>query len=408
MPQPTAQVEPKKKRKRGWLIGAAVLVVLLAGAVAGQLLRPVPDPTMRLTVASTHTFAGSKPALPFPVQGQSAIWVDGLGTMGSSGPTTPTPTASVAKTMTAYVYLRSHPLQNGQPGPTLTVSPEGVAQIPARQRRGESLLGITANQRLTERKALEALMIISANDLAHELAKWDAGTEQAFVAKMNATAKSLGMSNTVYTDPSGYDARTVSTAADQVKLLRAAMKIPAFAETVNKPAYIPDGPGETRHGGNILLGQLGVVGGKTGYTDKAGGNYIFAARKAVGGVNTLIVGAVMGQHSPSAVGAIDVAKRLVAGAETALQPVTIAKPGQKVGEVDDGLGKTTAVTVKSPVTVIGWPGLTVPVKVIGDAPHQAAQGERVGTVSTGAGKVPLVLETALEKPALTARLIRLQ
>ena len=75
-------------------------------------------------------------------------------------------------------------------------------------------------------------MVVSANNIAHELARWDTGSTQAFVAKMNATAKELGMHEHHYTDPSGYDLRTVSTAADQVSCCAAAMRIPAFAEIV--------------------------------------------------------------------------------------------------------------------------------------------------------------------------------
>ncbi|MFC6885534.1 MULTISPECIES: D-alanyl-D-alanine carboxypeptidase family protein [Actinomadura] len=407
-----AQDEHGRGRGRGrgrrTLIAVIAALVLVAGVVTGQLVRPVPEPTVDLTLSkSSHTFPGTAPRLPLPQQGQSAVYVDGLGTMGASGGSAPTPTASVAKVMTAYVFLRAHPLRTGQAGPTLTVSPEAAAQIPARKRRGESLLGVTAGQRLTQRKALEAMMIISANDVAHELARWDAGGDAPFVAKMNAAARELGMASTTYTDPSGYDKGTVSTAADQIKLLRAAMRIPTFAEVVNNRAYVPDDGGASRPGGNILLGQYGVVGGKTGYTDAAGGNYVFAARKRVAGVATLIVGAVMGQPSPSAMGAVTVGQHLVASAESALTSASLAPAGARVARVDDGLGGTTPLRAATPVTVVGWAGLTVPVGVEGDPPHQGDQGERVGTVTAGAARIPLSLAAPLSAPSLLSRLTRL-
>ncbi|QXJ26496.1 D-alanyl-D-alanine carboxypeptidase [Actinomadura graeca] len=400
---------PRPRRRRRALVIVLAAAVLVAGVVTGQLVRPVPDPTIRLTLsaAASHTFPGAAPALPWPAQGQSAVHVEGLGPMGASGGSAPTPTASVAKVMTAYVYLRGHPLRPGEPGPVLTVSPQAAAQIPARRKREESLLGVTANQRLTQRKALEALMIISANDVAHELARWDSGDEAAFVAKMNAAARELGMTGTTYTDPSGYDSRTVSTAADQVKLLRAAMKVPAFAEIVDHPAYIPDGGGEPRPGGNILLGQYGVVGGKTGYTDAAGGNFVFAARKRVAGVTTLIVGAVMGQRSTSAMAAVTAGQQLVAAAEGAMTAATLAPANAPVARIDDGLGGRTPVRVASALTVVGWPGLTVPVAVEGDPPHRAGTGARVGMITAGAAKVPLKLDRPLKPPSPLKKLIRL-
>ncbi|NVI88707.1 D-alanyl-D-alanine carboxypeptidase [Actinomadura sp. BRA 177] len=404
---PAAPEKEKSKRGRRGLIVLVAALVLVVGVVTGQLIRPVPEPTITLAIASSHAFPGQAPMLPWPTAGQSAVYVEGLGMMGSSGGTAPTPTASVAKVMTAFVYLRDHPLKSGEPGPVLTVSPEAAAQIPMRKKREESLLGVTAYQKLTQRKALEALLIISANDVAHELARWDAGNEQAFVAKMNATAAELGMTSTHYTDPSGYDSGTVSTAEDQVKLLRAAMKVPAFTEIVNNRAYVPDNGGPAREGGNFLLGQHGVVGGKTGYTDAAGGNFVYAARKSVAGVRTLIIGAVMGQKSPSAAGAVSAAGRLVTAAEGALTAVTLAPKGARVARVDDGLGGTTPLRAVSPVTVVGWSGLTVPVDVTGDPPHQAAGGEQVGAVTAGAATVPLRLGQNLDEPSYLKRLVRL-
>ncbi|MFC4910281.1 D-alanyl-D-alanine carboxypeptidase [Actinomadura gamaensis] len=404
---PSYEEEPKRGR-RGLVIGLVAVLVLVAGVVAGQLVRPVPEPSLELAMgSSSHTFGGQKPVLPWPKAGQATVYVDGLGTMGSSGASTPTPTASVAKVMTAYVILRDKALRSGENGPTFTVTPQGASEVAGRKARGESLLGITPNQQFTERKALEALLIISANDVAHELARWDAGSDQAFVVKMNEAARSLGMTSTTYTDPSGYDSATVSTAADQVKLLRAAMRLPGFAESVAQRQFVPDGGGKPRNAGNILLGQYGVVGGKTGYTDKAGGNFVFAARKQVGGVETLILGAVMNQPSPSAIGAINAAQPLVAAAENALVAATVAPSGSRVARVDDGLGGGAPLRAAKPVTVVGWPGLTVPFGVAGAPPGTAPQNAKVGTLTAGATRVPLSLDRPLSKPSLLDRLTRL-
>ncbi|XRQ05199.1 serine hydrolase [Actinomadura welshii] len=404
---PAPAEEQQDGRGRRWPVVLVAALVLVAGVVTGQLVRPVPEPSVELTIASSHAFPGQAPVLPWPASGQSAVHVEGLGTMGAAGGSASIPTASVAKVMTAYVYLQEHPLGPGEPGPVLTVSPEAAAEIPARKRRGESILGVTAGQRLTQRKALEALLVISANDVAHELARWDAGGTPAFVAKMNETARSLGMTGTRYTDPSGYDSGTVSTAADQVRLLRAAMEVPAFAEIVSEPVYVPGDGGEARQGGNFLLGQYGVIGGKTGYTDAAGGNFVFAARKDVQGVETLIVGAVMGQETASAAGAVDAAQRLVVAAENALVAKTLAPRGARVGRVDDGLGDTTPLRAAAPVTVVGWGGLTVPVGVDGAPPRAAGTGERVAALTAGAAEVPLEVVRTLEEPSAIERLIRL-
>ncbi|REE98538.1 D-alanyl-D-alanine carboxypeptidase family protein [Thermomonospora umbrina] len=411
-PQAVVPPEEDERRRRRWpLVAVLMVVVLLAAAGAVQFFRPLPEPAMRLTLPASHTFRGDKPVLPLPQGGQAVVGVEGIGTMGRAGAETPIPTASVAKVMTAYLFLKNHPLAPGEDGPTFTISPQEAARLKFRKQRGESHVDVTAGQRFTERKALEALMVVSANNLAHELARWDAGSLEAYVAKMNTAARELGMTNTRYTDPSGYDSGTVSTAADQVKLLRAAMAIPAFAEIVALRTYVPNDGGPDRPAGNVLLGRNGIVGGKTGYTDAAGGNFVFAAKRRVAGIDTLLIGAVMGQQGSSAVAAMTVAEQLAGAAQGALTGATLARAGQTAAEIDDGLGKVTPVAAGAPITVVGWPGLTVPVALDGTPPDQGARGEEVGAVVVGDGsgevRFPLRLPRALKEPDLVTRLTRL-
>jgi len=61
----------------------------------------------------------------------------------------PVPTASIAKTMTAYLFLRHHPLQAGEQGPSFTISAEEAARYSARLANGESLVPVKAGQRFT-------------------------------------------------------------------------------------------------------------------------------------------------------------------------------------------------------------------------------------------------------------------
>ena len=405
---------PSGGNGRKWLlIGlvAALVLVLLAGA--GQWLRPVPEPTLQLNVATQQTFEGSAPTLPMPTKGQAVVDVSGLGTMASSGTPTPTPTASVAKVMTSYIFLRDHPVGVGQNGPTFTISPAEAARLQWRINRGESHVNVTANEPFTEREALEALLIVSANNIAHEMARWDAGGDAAFVEKMNATAKQLGMTGTTYTDPSGYDSTTVSTAADQVKLLEAAMRIPVWAEIAAMKSYDKVGDTEAiRPSTNALLGVDGVVAGKTGYTDAAGCNFVFAARKKVNGVSVLIVGAVMAQSGvSSSEPTVAATKPLIEAAESALTSKTLVAKGGVVGEVDPGLGAKSPVVAASSLTVVGWPGLTVRLSLnTGKLPDSAAAGTRLATISLGrpgAPAVPVQTPGGFSAPSLVQRLTRL-
>jgi D-alanyl-D-alanine carboxypeptidase len=184
------------------------------------------------------------------------------------------------------------------------------------------------------------------------------------------------------------------------------MSIPAFREIVSKRSYIPDGGGPPKLGGNFLLGRYGVMGGKTGYTDAAGGNFVFAARARVGGTNLMFLGAVMGQRTSSAAGAVGASRDLLAMAGNSLTSVTLARADARVGQISDGLGGITPVKAGSPITLVGWPGLKVPIVIEGNAPRTGAQGSRIGTVKAGPSRFPLVLGQELKEPSFYKRLTR--
>ena len=237
--------------------------------------------------------------MSWPADGTSAADISGVGVADGPGAARRVPIASVAKLMTAYVILQDHPLSGAGPGPDITVEPSEAAAYPAQARAGESLVAVAAGEVISERQALEALLLPSADNMAWILARWDAGSQAAFTAKMNATARRLGMTGTSYTDASGLDSSTTSTAADQVRLGMAAMQTPALAAITAMPAAVVPVAGLIRNT-NTLLGQDGIAGLKTGSTQRAGGCLLVAARQQVDGHETLIVAAVFGQPGTAA------------------------------------------------------------------------------------------------------------
>jgi D-alanyl-D-alanine carboxypeptidase (penicillin-binding protein 5/6) len=235
-------------------------------------------------------------AVHWPGAGVSAAGITGLGVVAGPGARRQVPIASVAKVMTAYLVLRDHPLGPGQQGPDIVVQTAEAAAYPAEVRSGYSLVPVAAGERISERHALEALLLPSADNMAWILARWDAGSQARFVARMNATARSLGMTATRYTDPSGLAASTVSSAADQVVLGTAAMHQPALAAIVAMRSAVIPVAGLVRNL-NVLLGQDGIAGLKTGSDSAAGGCVLLASWRDVRGGRSrvLIVAAVLGQ-----------------------------------------------------------------------------------------------------------------
>ena len=309
---------------------------------------------------SSYTVPGTPPQLPWPAAGQASVEVSGAGSLGATPSQHPVPIASLTKVMTAFVVLRDHPLSATDSGPTLTVTASEAAAYPAEVAKNESLVPVDAGEVLTERQALQALLLPSADNIARILARWDAGDVAAFLAKMNTTATSLGMVNTRYTDPSGYDAATRSTAADQVTLGDRAMKMPAIAQIVAMPtATIP--VAGIVHNLNTALGQDGIVGVKTGSTRAAGGCLLFAARHTVDSRTVTIIGAVLGQQGAAMYGlpqALTTAQRLVQVITSAAHVYTAIRAGQTVATIN-GIDLVASRTL----AVLGWPGLSYPVTI---------------------------------------------
>jgi D-alanyl-D-alanine carboxypeptidase (penicillin-binding protein 5/6) len=230
----------------------------------------------------------------WPANGQAAFIRTGQSEIQASPNQHAAPIASVAKVMTAYLVLRDHPLRLGQDGPTIALTAADVVDTDRRRGQQESVVPVAAGERLTERQALQALLLPSANNIAAVLARWGAGSVDRFVARMNATARALGMAHTRYTDPSGYDDATVSTAADQVRVVERAMRLPVFESIVATPSATLPVAGIV-HNTNTLLGYNGFVGVKTGSLDAAGGCFAFRAIHRIDGKRTTITGVVLGQ-----------------------------------------------------------------------------------------------------------------
>ncbi|HXJ64307.1 MAG TPA: D-alanyl-D-alanine carboxypeptidase, partial [Actinomycetota bacterium] len=281
-------------------IRVAVLLVVVAAIAAAlgywSLASSPSTPASPVDGPGSEHRAALGKALPsavWPADGQAAAQI-GQSQVHAGPNQHPAAIASVAKVMTAYLVLRDHPLEIGKDGPSITLTDADVADTDRRRGQEESVVSIAAGEQLTELQALQALLLPSANNIAAVLARWDAGSASRFVARMNAAARSLGMTRTRYTDPSGYDDATVSTAADQVRLVDRAMRLPVFASIVATPSATLPVAG-TVHTTNRLLGRSGFVGVKTGSTAAAGGCFAFRSIRWIDGKRTTVTGVVLGQ-----------------------------------------------------------------------------------------------------------------
>ncbi len=291
-------------RRRRRLLAGVVLALLLAFtgfAAARHPLGGRPQPAG----GWGRTYASS---VGWPQQGQAAL-VLGHGRPTASPHQQSVPIASLAKVMTAYLTLKHYPLSGAQDGFTITVT-DAQAQIEARD---QSVVAVRAGEQLSERQLLEALLVPSGNNIAWMLADRVAGNETRFIAEMNMEARALGMGHTTYTDPSGFDPGTVSTAADQLRVFRQAMRFPVFRQIVSMPSVTLPVAG-TLTNFNPLIAE--GYAGKTGSDSAAGGCLAFFTRVRRGGRELTAVGVVMGQGEGSETSALlaaagDAARQLV-------------------------------------------------------------------------------------------------
>jgi D-alanyl-D-alanine carboxypeptidase (penicillin-binding protein 5/6) len=388
-----------------------VLVVIIVVYVAVQLLRPVPAPVFRPELAGSVRIPGSLPALPLPASGSTAVAVVGGGSLASSGGGQPVAVGGLIKVLTAYVVLHDHPIGNGESGPAITVTNDTVADYQSGLQDHEQEIAVGAQETLTELQALQGLLIAGANDMGTLLADWDAGGSAAFVTKMNAVARMLGLLSTHAADPNGLDATTVSTAGDLVHLGEVAMAIPTFAELVGAAEATLPMAGVV-YNTNFALGRDGIVGIRTGILPASGGCFLFEARQTEAGQQLRLIGAVLGQQtaSPTAA-AVTAAEALIQAAMAASGPQQVFARGASVGRIDAPWGASVEVVPSTDPTVVAWPGLTVSATTKRQRlSSNIAGGTTVGTeVLEIAGQrveVDLQAATALRGPSLFWRLTR--
>jgi D-alanyl-D-alanine carboxypeptidase (penicillin-binding protein 5/6) len=218
------------------------------------------------------------------------------------------PIASITKVMTAYLVIQAGNLDR-----KVTI-PKAVLDYVWKY--GATSDGLHPGEVLTVRELLYGLLLESGADAAYTLATAYGPGLPAFIARMNATARQLGMLHTNFTSPDGLpyptETSTYSTPADLLTLGTAAMKSAVFRSIVDQRTYIMQkGQGHAAHwwgNDNDLIGRYpGAVGIKSGYTDGAAHCLLF---EAVRGGRTLL-GAVLGSPPTGpAAGAQDAARIL--------------------------------------------------------------------------------------------------
>jgi D-alanyl-D-alanine carboxypeptidase (penicillin-binding protein 5/6) len=180
--------------------------------------------------------------------------------------------ASLTKVMTLYLAFDALDAGKLHLNDRIVMSPHAAAQAPTR-------LGLAAGRSLTVREALNVIVVKSANDVAVALAERLAGSEGAFVKRMNRKARALGMTHTHFANASGLpNPHNVSTARDLARLGQALIhRHPEQYDLFDKEQATFRG--RVIPGHNHLLSHRGIDGIKTGYTRASGYNLLSSGER---------------------------------------------------------------------------------------------------------------------------------
>ena len=181
--------------------------------------------------------------------------------------------ASTTKLMTAYVTFRA--LRSGEISlnSPVIVSQNALNQPPSK-------MGFPVGTVITVDNALKMMLVKSANDIAVALGEAVAGSEPAFIARMNRQARRLGMTRTNFVNPHGLpDPDQVTTARDLALLASAILREFPERQPLFNIHAIRYG-GRTLRNYNILIDRYrGTTGMKTGYIRDSGFNLVASARR---------------------------------------------------------------------------------------------------------------------------------
>jgi len=403
----------RKRRSRRRIALLVIVLLLVAAAAAGfvgvRLSAADPAPEVTSVVPVTVSVPAHSVTLPWPATGQAAVAIPSIGVIVPSGAEQPVPVASLTKLMTAYVVLHDHPVALHQTGPTITVTQADLDDYDHDTVNDDSNAEVAVGEQLTEQQLLGGLLVHSADNYADLLARWDAGSTAAFVAKMNATATQLGMLHSHFDDASGISAASVSTAADMLRVAALDMANPTVTSIVRTTSVTLPLAG-TLSTYTPLIGLQGIIGVKSGYTTAAGGCDVLAVERTVDGRPVLLLAAVTGQTGVAVLAQAGLHGLALVDAVAPLIGTTpVVHEGQLAAAVHSA-GRTVEARAAASASVLTWPGVRAtpvfhPVHHLTD---QARRGARVGTVEVTLGlqhvAVPVRLQRDVPRESLFQRL----
>ena len=372
---------------------------------------------LAFTAATTLPAAAAAP--PFETAAPVAYMVDlsSGAVLYSKDPDRRIPPASMAKMMTTHLAFRMAKAGDVQLQKVCTVRPETWQRWhgPA----AGSTMFLSPNEQVSVENLLHGIVTLSGNDATVVLAECIAGTEAAFVQRMNAEAKRLGMTNSNFGNTNGWpdEGVTYTTARDLATLAKATIEetpdlYKAFYQKKDFTwgKTLGSGAPITQGNRNPILGRVaGADGLKTGHTEEAG--YGFTGSAEQNGRRIIMVVAGLTSFNQR----IEESVKFMDWGFRAWESHALFDKGEKVGAARVQLGSDGEVGLVAPrnlaVTLPGGVGKSkIKVRIVYDGPLKAPikAGDKVAelvvsTPDTPPQAMPLVAEKAVGEAGFFGR-----
>jgi D-alanyl-D-alanine carboxypeptidase (penicillin-binding protein 5/6) len=402
---PPRRVSRKVYRRRRVVVFGLLTAVLIGFVyIIGSLVAPVPATAAVTAHDKTLTQPAVQPA--WPGYGSSAfVAPDYPGAAASHGSDASVPIASVTKTITALVLLEKKPLNGDEQGPNIAFTQRDVDIWNQVVGAGGSWAPVVAGTSLTEKQALEAMLLPSANNYAISLANWAFGSTDAFVKAANDWLAQKGFTGTKLVTPDGLDPGNVSTTKDLIGIGKLVLGSPALSSIVSQKSVTLPGAG-AQDNTNTLLGFEGMDGIKTGNTDEAGNCLLFSAQVPVGTTKVRVIGVVLGAptHDDLWAGV----QALLTSVKAGFHEVTPVEKGQVFGTYTTAWGAASKLIATESKTFVVWSDTPIQVDLETRPLSSGFTGDILGrgtfTLNGKTESVPLALAKDVPDPGWGWRL----
>jgi serine-type D-Ala-D-Ala carboxypeptidase (penicillin-binding protein 5/6) len=418
-PAVVTPVDEKVRRRRRWIgriiaIVAAVLVLAFVGIYASLTLNA---PIGAATVAVHRPVVTVPPAakIALPQVGESAVSIAGAddylgptadGVYASSGGNTPLPMASISKLVTALVILNAKPLGASGKGPTIAWTKADTALYDKYFVLNATIAAMKSGTSMSEHDALETMLVVSACNYAEAMADWAYGSNAGFISATKRWLEAHGLTGTTMVEPTGLDARNMSTPSDLIAIGKIAMADPNVAAMVGRTTLdVPALAGQPNT--NDLLGSYGINGIKTGTLDSSGDDLLYSAVVPVGIAKPLtVIGVQLSGQTHQQVN-LDT-RALIKSIQAGFHVVQFGQKGQIVGSYSTPWGAKATMVLGKTASAMTWSNTPVTSQMTTTTLKSGANGQTVGSVTWTAGKtkvtVPVVLQGKIAGPSTWWRL----